>query len=56
MSTVVWLGVYLAMTVGGILTVILHLLYAAAPSSSVIALGAVLAAGGAALIWAECRR
>jgi hypothetical protein len=56
MATVIWLGLYLAMTIGGVVLFILELLYAGAPSFEYVVLTGATAVGGACLIWAECMR
>lgn len=56
MVRVVWLGLYLAMTVGSVLALILQLLYAPAISFKFVAACTASAAAGAYLIWAEFLR
>ena len=56
MGRVVWLGLYLAMTVGGVLALILRLLYAPAVSFRFVAVSTASAAAGAYLIWADFLR
>jgi hypothetical protein len=56
MGRVVWLGLYLIMTVGGVLALLLHLLYAPANSFKFVVVSTALAAAGASLIWADFLR
>ena len=56
MGRVVWLGLYLAMTIGGVLALILQLLYGPAISIKFVVVSVASAAAGAYLIWADFLR
>lgn len=53
---VVWLGCYLAMAIGGVLSFILQVLYAPAIQLWFVALSVIAAAFGAFLLWADFLR
>jgi hypothetical protein len=53
---VVWLWCYLAMAVGGVLSLILQLLYSPALQFRFVALSVITAAFGAFLLWADFLR
>ena len=56
MGRVAWLGLYLAMTIGGVLALILQLLYGPTISIKFIVVSVASAAAGAYLIWADFLR
>ena len=53
---VVWLGLYLGMIVGGILTLILQLLYSPVVTFEYAAGSGVVAVSGAYLLWEDFLR
>ena len=53
---IVWLWCYLAMTVGGVLSFILHLLYAPAVHVTFLAVSLIVAVFGVFLLWADFLR